>query len=137
MAYLLDTNIVSEAASRRPEAKVVDWCEAHSRDSHLSCITLGEIWKGIHLMPDGKRKTSLNRWATRLETELSNPPLPLDAETFKIWGKLYAKHEAKGFNLGVLDSLLAATALRNDLVAVTRNTADFPADVKTINPWLV
>lgn len=137
MAYLLDTNVVSEAASRNPDAKVVSWCEAHSRESHLSCITLGEIWKGIHMMPDGKRKTSLNLWATRLETELPNPSLPLDAETFKIWGKLYADHEAKGFNLGVLDSLLAATALRYDLVVVTRNTADFPADVKTINPWLV
>ena len=136
MAYLLDTNVVSEAASRNPEEKVVEWCEAHSRESHLSCITLGEIWKGIHLMPDGKRKTSLNRWASRLETELANPSLPLDAETFKIWGKLYAKHESKGFKMAVLDSLLAATALRYGLVVVTRNTVDFPPEVKTLNPWL-
>jgi predicted nucleic acid-binding protein len=136
MAYLLDTNVVSEAASRNPESKVVEWCEAHSHDSHLSCITLGEIWKGIHLMPEGKRKISLGAWATRLETESSNPSLPLDAETFKIWGKLYAKHESEGFNLGMLDSLLAATALRHGLIVVTRNTADFPPDVATINPWL-
>lgn len=136
MAYLLDTNVVSEAASRNPETKVVGWCESHSRESHLSCITLGEIWKGIHLMPEGKRKVSLGTWATRLETELSNPSLPLDAETFKIWGELYARHESKGFNLGVLDSLLAATALRHGLVVVTRNTADFPPEVSTINPWL-
>lgn len=135
-AYLLDTNVVSEAASRNPEAKVIAWCETNSRESHLSCITLGEIWKGIHLMPDGKRKTALNHWVTRLETDLSNPCLPLDAETFKIWGELYAKHESNGFNLGVLDSLLAATALRHGLVVVTRNTADFPPDVATINPWI-
>lgn len=137
MAYLLDTNVVSEAASRHPEIKVIEWCEAHSRESHLSDITLGEIWKGIHLMPEGKRKASLGHWATCLETELPNPPLPLDTETFKIWGRLYAKHESKGFNMGVLDSLLAATALRHGLVVVTRNTADFPSEVKTINPWLV
>jgi len=135
-AYLLDTNVVSEAASRNPEARVLDWCEAHSRESHLSCITLGEIWKGIHLMPAGKRKAALLDWATRLETDLSNPPLPFDAETFKIWGRLYAKHESAGFNMGVLDSLLAATALRHGLVVVTRNTADFPSDVVTINPWI-
>ena len=36
-----------------------------------------------------------------------------------------------------LDSLLAATALRHGLAAVTRNTTDFPPDVITINPWLV
>lgn len=136
MAYLLDTNVVSEAAAKNPEAKVVGWCEAHSSESHLSCVTLGEIWKGIHLMPEGKRKTSLNHWAIRLETELSNPPLPLDAETFKIWGNLYARHESSGFNMGVLDSLLAATALRHGLVMVTRNTADFPPEMEIINPWL-
>lgn len=136
MAYLLDTNVVSEAASRNPESMVIDWCESHSRESHLSCITLGEIWKGIHLLPEGKRKVSLGGWATRLETELSNPPLPLDSETLKIWGKLYANHESKGFNMGVLDSLLAATALRHRLIVVTRNTADFPPEVATVNPWL-
>jgi predicted nucleic acid-binding protein len=38
--------------------------------------------------------------------------------------------------LGVLDSLLAATALRHGLVVVTRNTADFPREVSTINPWI-
>ncbi len=134
--YLLDTNVVSEVASKDPEPRVIAWCESHSRQSHLSCITLGEIWKGIHLMPEGKRKVSLGGWATRLETDLSNPPLALDTETFKIWGKLYANNESKGFNLGVLDSLLAATALRHGLVVATRNTADFPPEVTTLNPWL-
>jgi predicted nucleic acid-binding protein len=35
----------------------------------------------------------------------------------------------------VIDSLLTATALLYDLTIVTRNTADFPPEVRTLNPW--
>jgi predicted nucleic acid-binding protein len=33
-------------------------------------------------------------------------------------------------------SLSAAQAVEHKLIVVTRNTADFPPDVKTYNPWL-
>ncbi|MCX6857292.1 MAG: hypothetical protein NTV80_20580 [Verrucomicrobia bacterium] len=71
----------------------------------------------------------------RLETDFAKQLLGLDTVTLKTWGKLYAKHEAKGFNMDVMDSLIAATVLVHGLVVVTRNTADFPSDVKTCNPW--
>jgi predicted nucleic acid-binding protein len=45
-------------------------------------------------------------------------------------------HEAKGFNMDVMDSLIAATALVHQLTVVTRNTADFPAEVRTFNPFI-
>lgn len=135
MRFLLDTNVVCEATSKQPDAKVLRWCGKHTEESVLSCVTLGEIWKGVHLMPEGKRKASLASWASALESDFGEAILPLDSETLKNWGKLYAKHEAKGFNMTVLDSLIAATALTHGLVLVTRNTSDFPADVKTVNPW--
>jgi predicted nucleic acid-binding protein len=34
-----------------------------------------------------------------------------------------------------MDSLIAAQALEQGLVVTTRNTADFPPEVKTFNPW--
>jgi hypothetical protein len=37
--------------------------------------------------------------------------------------------------MDVMDSLVAATALVHQPTVVTRYTADFPTDVKTINPW--
>ncbi len=86
-------------------------------------------------MPEGKRRTSLSMWAVRIERDFGEACLPLDAETLKVWGKLYAKHEAKGRNLGFVDSLIAATALVHGLVIATRNTKDFPPELKTVNPW--
>ena len=53
----------------------------------------------------------------------------------KTWAAFYAAHEAKGRNLVLLDSLIAATAITHDLIVATRNTRDFPSGVKTLNPW--
>jgi predicted nucleic acid-binding protein len=135
MAYLLDTNVVSEAASKNPDAKVIEWCENNAANCFVSCITLGEIRKGIHLMPEGKRRNALNAWASRLANELP-PCLPVDAGVLEIWGELYAKSQIAGVELDVLDSLIAATAIRHRLVVATWNTGDFPSEVETVNPWL-
>lgn len=136
MAYLLDTNVVSEIASKNPDAKVMEWMEAQAAESHVSCLTLGEIWRGIHGMPEGKRKSALITWATCLEKELPHPLLPVDSAVLEIWGEVYAKNQAKGLELDILDSLIAATAIHHRLVVVTWNTNDFPPEVETINPWL-
>ena len=135
MKYLLDTNVVCEATARQPEATVLAWIDAHADTCFLSSVSLGEIWKGLHRLPEGKRKRALIQWVDGLENDFSGQILELDTMTLKAWGKLYAKHEAKGFNMDVMDSLIAATALVHQLTVVTRNTADFPADVKTLNPW--
>jgi predicted nucleic acid-binding protein len=136
MKYLLDTNVVCEATATQPEAMVLAWIETHAHECFLSSVSLGEIWKGLHRLPEGKRKRGLFRWADGLENDYSEQILGLDTMTLKSWGKLYAKHEAKGFNMDVMDSLIAATALVQQLTVVTRNTADFPADVSTFNPWM-
>ncbi len=135
MTYLLDTNVICEATARLPDARVLAWSEAHADECCLSCVSLGEIWKGIHLMPEGKRRQHIAHWATGIESDFSDRMLGLDSGILKAWGKLYARHEAKGFNFGIIDSLLAATAQVHDLTIATRNTADFPREVKTVNPW--
>lgn len=135
MTYLLDTNVICEATARRPDARALAWSEAHADECYLSCVSLGEIWKGIHLLPEGKRKQTLSRWAAEMEHDFSDRMIALDAEVLKAWGRLYARHEAKGFNMGILDSLLAATAQVHDLIVATRNTDDFPREVRTVNPW--
>lgn len=135
MKYLLDTNVVCEATTKQPEPCVLEWIDAHAHESMLSCLTLGEIWKGIHRLPEGKRKRGFVRWVENLEEDFSEQCLGLDTPTLRIWGRLYARNEAKGFQLDVMDSLIAAQALEHGLIVATRNTTDFPPEVKTLNPW--
>jgi predicted nucleic acid-binding protein len=136
MTYLLDTNVVCEATARQPDPKVQAWCTANAGECCLSCVTVGEIWKGIQLLPEGKRKKSYTAWALGIEQDHEHSCLPLDIAVLKEWGKLCGRHQARGLNLGVLDSLIAATAIVHGLTVVTRNTGDFPPEVKTLNPWL-
>lgn len=137
MTYLLDTNVICEATAKYPNARVLAWSEAHADQCFLSCVSLGEIWKGIYLLPEGKRKQAISHWAAGIEADFADRMIDLDTSVLNVWGKLYAKHEALGSNMGILDSLLAATALVHGLSVATRNTGDFPSEVKTVNPWSV
>lgn len=50
MAFLLDTNIVSELRKRKPHGAVANWIRRVPGQSlHLSAVTLGEIQAGIEL----------------------------------------------------------------------------------------
>lgn len=135
MKCLLAANVVCDATGKHPAATVLAWIEAHAHECLLSSVSLGEIWKGLHRLPEGKRKRGLVQWADGLENDFTEQILGLDTTLLKSWGKLYAKHEAIGFNMDVMDSLIAATALVHRLTVVTRNTVDFPRDVSTLNPW--
>ncbi len=81
------------------------------------------------------RKRGLTQWAEGIENDFAEQTIGLDTVAMKTWGKLYAKHGARGFNMDVMDSLIAVTALVRHLTVATRSTADFPSDVKTVNPW--
>lgn len=135
MTYLLDINVISAATANHSNASVLRWVEAHSDNCGFYRVSLREIWKGIHILPEGKRKQALSRWAIEIEDHFQNRIFDLDVEVLKVWGNLYATQVAKGFNMGILDSLLAASALVQDLTIATRNTSDFPSEVKTVNPW--
>ncbi len=100
MNYLLDTNVVCEATARQPEAGVLAWIEAHADDCFLSSVTLGEIWKGLHRLPEGKRKRGLEQWAEALEDDFAEQVPGLETVTRKCWGKFYSKPETRGLQQG-------------------------------------
>ena len=95
MRFLLDTNIISESAAKAPDGKVLCWLEEHSEECALSALSLGEIWKGIHLLPAGKRKRARTRWADDIARDFSAITLALDSDVLRVWAKLCATHEAK------------------------------------------
>jgi predicted nucleic acid-binding protein len=135
MGCLLDTDVLSESSNPKPDERVMGWLDAHEHETFLSTISLGEIVKGIELLPVGKRKKEITAWFERLDRWSENRLLPLTGHVMREWGQLCARNERKGRRLPVLDSLIAATALAHDLVLVTRNTGDYPDEVSLMNPW--
>ena len=136
MSYLLDTNVVSEAAKQRPHPKVLAWLsEAPLGQAYLSALTLGELVQGVVRAPEA-RKPGLERWLEGLKQRFAGRILPLDAEVMETWGLLTGEALREGRPLSPLDALLAATALRHGLVLVTRNVAHFRGlPLRLLNPW--
>lgn len=140
MTYLLDTCVLSDLASKRPEPNVGRWIDSVDPESvHLSAVTIGEIRKGIEKAPDPKRKETLEAWLQEeLLVRFRDRLLALDAEVFLEWGTLMGRLESKGLPMPAMDSLIAATALHHRFVLVTRNEADFlHSGVKLLNPWKI
>jgi predicted nucleic acid-binding protein len=136
--YLLDTDVVSALAKRRPDAAVRDWVRAVPMDRlYLSEATIGEIAKGIARLQDAARQAALMSW---LDDELlpgfEDRVLPVDRRVWRRWGLLTGEAMARGRPVPVLDALIAATALERGLSVVTRNTRDYlRLGAPTVDPW--
>ena len=138
MRYLLDTNVLSEAARPEPDPGVVEWLDRQPvLDLAISVLTLGEIRKGVELLADGRRRTRLSEWLDReLPRQFEGRVLPVDDAVAHEWGRLSARGRREGRELPVVDGLLLATAAAHRLVFVTRNEADCrDRGVEIHNPW--
>jgi tRNA(fMet)-specific endonuclease VapC len=138
MNYLLDTCVLSEYTRRHPEPKVLRWVESVDENRlFVSVITIGEIKKGIEIMPPSNRKTDLSIWLNdRLLKRFENRIYDIDTEVMLAWGVLYVRLQTSGRPIPLIDSLIASTALVHNAILVTRNETDFlPTGVQVVNPW--
>jgi toxin FitB len=136
--YLLDTNVISELIRPAPEPRVVKWTASVDEDLlFLSVLTFGEIRQGVSALAPGGRRTRLEQWLhAELTLRFANRLVAIDLAIAETWGRLAAAARSKGTPLPVIDGLLAASALRHDLVFVTRDTKHaVSVGVTTLNPW--
>ena len=137
MKVLLDTCALSELRLPKPDSGVAGAIRnLDSEDLFVSVVTIGEIVKGLALLPDGQKKRGLQAWLQTLERHYGDRILPIDQDTCRMWGELTAAAQKAGRTIPASDGLIAATARRNGLYIMTRNTADFePTGVLLLNPW--
>lgn len=138
MRFLIDTNVLSEGTHPAPEPRVVSWLRAQAPlDLAISVFTLGEIQRGIELLPSSRRRSALEVWlAKELPLHFQGRVLAVDEAVAFAWGRLSAQSRASGRHLSLVDGLLLATASVHGLTLVTRNEADCAArGVPVFNPW--
>ena len=135
MRFLLDCNALSEQVKPRPDPGLMHWAIQNEAGSAISELTIAEICKGAFARPPGKRRDATFAWIAEIEMAFEGRTLAVNMSVLKCWGRLCGEHERRGRRLPVMDSLLAATALVHDITIITRNTADFPSEVRTLNPW--
>lgn len=134
LAYLLDTNVLSETRRKKADQGVIAFLEAaDSASLFLSVLTIGELRKGVaaKMRTDPATAKSLAAWVEGLEFGFADRILSVDAATTRLWGDWSGDRPRP-----VVDTLLAATAVHHGLIFVTRNTRDVEGvPVKTHNPW--
>ena len=136
--FLLDTNIPSELIRTRPEPRVEKWVFAQDEQSlHLSVVSIGELRRGLVVLPAGKRRSELERWFENdLVPRFQGRILPVTQSIADRWGVLDGECQLKGAPLNTADGMIAATAVEHDLTVVTRNVRDFAGlGVQIFNPW--
>lgn len=134
VAYLLDTNVLSETRKKQADAGVLAFLEAvDSSALYLSVLTIGELRKGVAIKrrADPLAAKALAAWVEGLEFGFADRLLGIDAATARLWGDWSGDRPRP-----VVDTLLAATAVEHGLTFVTRNTRDASGiQVKVHNPW--
>ena len=138
MKALLDTSVISELVSKKPNPKVVEFVDSlDAGDVFLSVITVGDMVKGIEKHPSSRRRSEQQAWFNDdLLVRLEGNVVPLDIDIMAEWGRITARLESKGKTMPVIDSLVAATVLDRKMTLATRNVSDFEGtDAETVNPW--
>jgi toxin FitB len=129
VSYLLDTNVISELARRKPDPGVVAWASGVTRLA-LSVITVDEIHFGLAWRPNERIRAWVEAFFQR------HPILDVTAPIALRAGELRGTLAARGSVRHQADMLIAATAQAHQLTLVTRNTRDFEAcGMGLLNPF--
>ena len=138
MAWLLDTNILSELRRPRPDPNVVAFVSGIPLDQlYISIVTLAEIRFGIEIVADPIRRAELLEWLTRTVRPMFDERiLPITEDILLKWLLLVEEGRKTGHTFSLPDLMIAATALHHGLTVVTRDRSDFDkAGVPVLNPW--
>lgn len=131
--YLLDTNIISELRKPKPHGAVLEWyANIPDEDLYISAVSIGEIQAGIELTrdQDSKKAESLEKWLQQVAS--AHHVLPMTGSIFRLWAKLMHKES----NTVWEDAMIAATAIDQKLIVVSRNIKDFKRfKIDLLNPF--
>lgn len=133
MAYLLDTNVISELRRPRPHPEILEWlANTSNSDLYLSAVTMGELQAGVEVTrdQDSAKAAAIEAWIDRIIGSYSI--IPMDERCFRQWARLM-KHRSSDL---AQDAMIGATAQVHGLVVATRNTRDFKTlGIETFNPF--
>ena len=122
MAFLFDTDAISELLRPRPAKAYVKWIMRVAREEQFtSAVVIGELYKGAY------RSYNRERHLANIEQRIlpAVTVLPYDIGIAKIFGIIRAHLEDTGMILPDADIQIAATAIGHNLELVTGNLRHF------------
>ena len=140
LAWLIDTNVVSEMMRPRPEPRVAAYLDSIADDGlGLASITVWEVLDGIGRLDPGRRRRGLaDRFHDLLDALFEDRIVDWTLADARTCARIMEDKRRRGEALDdhVPDAFLAAAAVTRGLAIVTRNTGEFRhTGVETVNPW--
>jgi predicted nucleic acid-binding protein len=134
---VLDTNVISEFTRPMPNLRVQAWLrDQNSLSLATTTVTEAEIFAGLVVMPDGKRKTALIQETQTLLSAFADRIFPFDRDAAQIYPLIVLQRKVLGHAAGTADSQIAAIARLHGAAVATRNIAHFThSGIELINPW--
>ena len=131
--YLLDSNIVSEIIKRNPNFNVLKKIAEHNSDCAICTPVWQELLFGMNRLPAGINKEYLEKYL-RDDVHETFRIKNYTEKAAEIHAEIRAKLEKIGRPTQKDDSMIAAIALANHMVLVTRNTKHFAAIPTAMSP---
>jgi toxin FitB len=134
---ILDTNVVSELMKPTADAGVLAWLDSQPDTLiYVTSINLAEIFAGVALLSEGRRKENLRIVADRVLAGFVTPLLTFDLEAATAYALIVVHVKANRYTLPIADGFIAAIAKAHGFAVATRDVEPFlAAGVPVINPW--
>lgn len=135
MNWLLDTDVISQPAKRRGDARVVAWIEREKDQCYTSSVVIAQLAYWVR-SKEGRQRVALQAWLTRLIDAMHGRIYGFNVSVAHVWAEQEHQFEKAGRLMPVEDSYIAATARRYGLTIATGNEQDFRRPgLKVFNPF--
>ena len=122
MAFLFDTDAISEVLRKRPAPGYLRWLRTISReDQFTSAVVVAELFKGA--FRSERAAFHIDNIEKRVLPSVT--VLPFDVAVARVYGEIEARLKKGGRPLADADLQIAATAIHHGLELVTGNVRHF------------
>lgn len=121
--YLIDTNVISETARKKPDPRVLAWI-GQLPSVVLPAVAVYELASGIQRLPSGEKRAFLEEWLAELLGSGCDV-LPFDREAGLAGAALEAEARHDHRTIETRDLFILAIAKSRGLGIATRNVAHF------------
>ena len=135
MSWLLDADVLSQAAKQHRDPRVVEWLRQEREHCYTSSIVIAQLAYWVRTK-QGRQREALQEWLTRLIEAMEGRIRGFNVSVAKVWADLQHQLDEAGQRMPIEDSYIAATALRYGLTIVTGNDRHFRRPgLKIFNPF--
>lgn len=140
LAWLIDTNVVSEMMRPNPDPRVAAFLDSIADEGiGIASITVWEILDGIGRLAPGRRRNNLaSRFGRLLDELFEDRIVDWSLADAQVCARIMEVKRRRGEPLDdhLPDALLAAAAACRGLAVVTRNAGEFRnTGVSVADPW--